>query len=720
MNRASWLARALSVAARSAVHGLAWALLVFSLSSPGMAAVAFVAGALGCAGGGRLGTTQFRSWVIVVFAACFAALGTWFRAWLTAPDFWAELLGPIGAVTAADLVAAVVYPAAVSAVFRALSVRRGGFAVFELLLVAVAFAQLFVPHRGGAINRPFGLTDPMIALGWDPTWLFVVMGGAATALGLLLLLKEQRFGRLLFHLGIMAALLGLIIGLTPVLGMPAPPVGAGLGLRPGEKPSEGESSDPNKASTGPVRNELQFRDDYSDASTPVPVAVVLFHDDYSPPSGVYYFRQGAFSQYNGRKLVVSGSEAIDDDLIASYPSETQRIEGAPAGSVHRGPLETTVALMADHTQPFGLEAPVEVEPMQNPDPSRFRRVYLVRSAVLTADYSVMLDYDLGAEAWTQAQWRHYTQSPDDPRYAELARQIAFELPEELRDNAVAKALAVAGWLSEEGVYSLKNAHGGAEDPTASFLFGDRTGYCVHFAHAATYMMRALGIPSRVATGYAVAESARRGGSSLVLAGAASHAWPEVYVDGFGWVVVDVYPDQALDAPPEPVDPDLQRLLGELARGASPIPISATDLPRLKEMARRLSWATGTWFLSLLGVALLVLYVIKLWRRIAPSFSSADGLPRVVYRAELDRLSDVALRRRMGESREAFARRLQTAVPGFSALTEAHIGAAFGRARPDPELLKRDAQLVRRDLRIRFPRWKRLVGLLTPWSWVRSR
>ena len=69
------------------------------------------------------------------------------------------------------------------------------FAVLELLLVAVAFAQLLVPHRHGAINRPFYLADWIIALGWDPTWLFLFMGGTATVLGLVLLLREQRFGR---------------------------------------------------------------------------------------------------------------------------------------------------------------------------------------------------------------------------------------------------------------------------------------------------------------------------------------------------------------------------------------------------------------------------------------------------------------------------------------------------------------------------------------------
>ena len=147
---------------------------------------------------------------------------------------------------------------------------------------------------------------------------------------------------------------------------------------------------------------------------------------------------------------------------------------------------------------------------------------------------------------------------------------------------------MTGWLGREGIYSLKNEHSDAEDPTASFLFGDRTGYCVHFAHAATYLMRSLGVPARVATGYAVSESARQGGSSLLLSGAASHAWPEVFIDDFGWVVLDVYPERALDPPEQPMDADLQRLLGELARGASPIPLSATDLPKIKELARRIT------------------------------------------------------------------------------------------------------------------------------------
>jgi hypothetical protein len=447
---------------------------------------------------------------------------------------------------------------------------------------------------------------------------------------------------------------------------------------------------------------------------------VLFHDDYSPPSGVYYFRQGAFSQYNGRKLVVSGRQDIDNDLIPYFPTRLIEIQDAPEANENRGPLETTIALMADHRQPFALEAPVEVEPMQNPSPNRFRRVYRATSGVLTADYASMLDGRLGSPDWSKEQWAHYTEAPPDPRYTELAAEIATGLPDGLSDNPIAKAFAITGWLGEEGIYSLKNDHSGAEDPTASFLFGDRTGYCVHFSHAATYLMRGLGVPARVATGYAVSESARQGGSSLLLSGAASHAWPEIYIDGFGWVVLDVYPERALDPPEQPMDADLQRLLGELARGASPIPLSATDLPKIKELARRMTLTAGTWLLALLACVLAFLYFVKLWRRLAPSWARAGTLPRVVYRAELDRIGEVAIRREPGESRESFANRICDRLPSFEPLTTSHVAAAFGGHESDPRQLRDEATRVRRDIRSGFPLWKRFLGLITPWSWLRSK
>jgi hypothetical protein len=301
-----------------------------------------------------------RTSAIVVGAVLLIAMVAALRSSLTHGSMLAAALGPIGALRLAGVLTALLVAAISSTAMRAGSRRKPIFAVFELLLVAVAFAQLFVPHRHGAINRPFYLADWIIALGWDPTWLFLFMGGTATVFGLVLLLREQRFGRAVVNLGVVALLLAMIVVATPMLGMPPPPDGGGgLGLRPEQ--SDGKDGGREKQERGgPTASELEFRNKYNTGGSRVPVAVVLFHDDYSPPSGVYYFRQGAFSQFNGRKLVVSGRQDIDNDLIPHFPTRLIEIENAPPANDNRGPLETTVALMADHTQPFALEAPIEV------------------------------------------------------------------------------------------------------------------------------------------------------------------------------------------------------------------------------------------------------------------------------------------------------------------------------------------------------------------------
>ncbi len=717
----SFVVGALTEGGRAAIHGLAWAVLVAAMAPPGAASAAFAGGFIGSLLGASIARTRLRTSVVALGAVVAIAVVVGLRWALTGGSTLAAVIGPVGAMRAAAILTALLCPAIVSAALRTSSSRRAIFAVLELLLVAVAFTQLFMPHRHGAINRPFYLADWIIALGWDPTWLFLFMGGTATVLGLVLLLQAQRFGRALLNLGVVGLLLALIVIATPMVGMPPPPPGGGgLGLRPDEAQGKKEDKGQQGQRRGPSNSELEFRDKYNAGGARVPVAVVLFHDDYSPPSGVYYFRQGAFSQYNGRKLVTSGRRDVDRDLIPNFPTRPLEITDAPPTNENRGPLETTIALMADHTQPFALEAPVEVEPMQNPYPNRFRRVYRAVSGVLTSDYTAMIDADLGSPKWSEDQWAHYTGGPPDPRYGELALEIVSEVPEDLSDSRVAKAFSVAAWLGREGIYSLKNEHSGAEDPTASFLFGDLTGYCVHFAHAATYLLRSLGVPSRVATGYAVSESARQGGSSLLLSGAASHAWPEIYLDGFGWVVLDVYPERALDPPEQPMDADLQRLLGELARGASPLPLSATDLPRIKELARRMSITIGTWTAILLGAVLIFLFGVKGWRRFAPQWSSAAALSRVVYRAELDRIAEVSVLRAPGESRESFAKRICDQLPSFERLTRVHIASAFGRHQPDSGSLRRDAQAVRREIRRRFPAWKRFLGLITPWSWLRAK
>jgi hypothetical protein len=229
-------------------------------------------------------------------------------------------------------------------------------------------------------------------------------------------------------------------------------------------------------------------------------------------------------------------------------------------------------------------------------------------------------------------------------------------------------------------------------------------------------MRSVGLTARVGTGYAVAEANREGGSALLLRNSDQHAWPEVYIAGAGWVVADVSPQTVVGPTAEPPDPQLQRLLGEMARGSQPVDDAIAPPRPMRELAREVGWP---FILGMLG-SLLTLIVLgygnKLWRRLA------RGTPRLVYRAALDRLSEGGLRRRWGESPESFAARLATSIPSLRRLTDRHLAAAFGRHAGDAMVRKmnEDARALKVEYGRAVPWWRRLLGVLNPFSWLLTR
>lgn len=712
-------------AVRALVYGLCAAVFIWPLASLSSA----VAGGLGAGVGALLGLRVARErlrspWLLVSALGAALLLGLLLGA-VGRSAALAALLSPTRFFDLVDALRFGLIALPLALGLSALSARHRALAFVEVGLGGMMVSQLVAEHRHGAINRPFEIADPILSAGGDPAVVFYALGGAAVVLLALVLIKERSLFRLLIDVGLIG-LIVLLAGLGASSGvLPRPePQGGGLGLT--GKPEDGQQGKGQGGGRSRSDNDsLEFRDQERNKDQQTPVAVVLLHDDYSPPNGVYYFRQGAFSQFNGRRLVSTTRDGLDRDVANGFPVDEFDVTGAPEAGSERATLESTVALLADHTRPFGLESPTSFQAAQNPNPERFRRVYKVVSSALTGDFMTMVGREAGSAKWSAEDRAEYLKLPSDPRYHELAREITDKLPPELASDPMLKAWAVSDWLSKEGTYSLKSKHASAEDPTAHFLFGDKIGYCVHFAHAATYLMRALGVPARVATGYAIEESARQGGSAILVSSGAAHAWPEIYLQDVGWVIVDVQPQRTLDPAPQPPDADLQRLLGQLARGIRPLPPDGGPPSTywkdwLRDFARWGATAFGQVALALL----LALYLAKLWRRFAPAFARrGPSLARLAYRAELDRLAEVGITRRRGESREAFAERVRAELPSFAALTAVHVGSRFGSLRAEqsaPGELKTLATHVRTE-RARAYGWlRRALGVLVPWSFLKAR
>lgn len=84
-----------------------------------------------------------------------------------------------------------------------------------------------------------------------------------------------------------------------------------------------------------------------------------------------------------------------------------------------------------------------------------------------------------------------------------------------------------------------------EDFVKWFLQEAKEGNSVHFAAAATMMLRACGMPARYVVGYAAPASLfsrqEDGSYQAVLEDDNAHAWAEVYREGIGWTVVETTP-----------------------------------------------------------------------------------------------------------------------------------------------------------------------------------
>jgi hypothetical protein len=77
-------------------------------------------------------------------------------------------------------------------------------------------------------------------------------------------------------------------------------------------------------------------------------------------------------------------------------------------------------------------------------------------------------------------------------------------------------------------------------PLEEFLFLRKTGYCEHYATAMAIMLRTVGIPARLVTGFLATEW-NEYGSYYVVRQQDAHAWIEVYLPHSGWVMMDPTP-----------------------------------------------------------------------------------------------------------------------------------------------------------------------------------
>jgi transglutaminase-like putative cysteine protease len=186
-------------------------------------------------------------------------------------------------------------------------------------------------------------------------------------------------------------------------------------------------------------------------------------------------------------------------------------------------------------------------------------------------------------------------------------------------------------------YSLDAPERASGDAISDFLT-DKKGYCVQFSSAMTIMARTMGIPARIGVGYATGQEAD-GGYDVSMQD--SHAWPELYFEGAGWVRFEPTPGGPAGDPPkwtlasgaqeEESDDETESPSPseEPSESASPTEGGGADEPSEEETSTQAAQPAGADMSTYLWGGLIVLVILLLaaipaiWRSILRSRRTND-------------------------------------------------------------------------------------------------
>jgi len=263
-----------------------------------------------------------------------------------------------------------------------------------------------------------------------------------------------------------------------------------------------------------------------------------------------YLRGLAFDHYNGRSwssgsrnrrslgLIADGTFAVRSGGSRAPLSEPLRQD------ILLEALDTSVLFAAPFAEYVSGEfIGVQVDGMTGlhltyPSSSR------IRYSVISRERQIMTDEQVAPELDYSSSVRdRYLQLP------EASDQVA-ELAHRVTDRAATpydKISAVLRHLSSNYHYSLDADTTTSSRPIDDFLFTRKTGYCEHYATAMVLMLRGIGIPARLVTGFLATEWNDFGGYYTVRQRDA-HAWVEVYYPHSGWITMDPTPAGALTPP----------------------------------------------------------------------------------------------------------------------------------------------------------------------------
>jgi transglutaminase-like putative cysteine protease len=299
------------------------------------------------------------------------------------------------------------------------------------------------------------------------------------------------------------------------------------------------------------------------------------------PPNARYWRAVVFDQFHGR------SWQNTDDTLVPFGADHEAVPMVPYQSRHVITSTVTVvgpsmSVLPMAAQPLWITQPTraslsyvnmavdrassradEIGTSQRVDTVSFARSrvpldagdsYVVTSFLTQAPESWLQRAGASYPTWVADR---YLQLPDSvpDRVKQLAEDITASY-----DTPYDKASAIESFLRSEIEYNEQiEAPPPDRDPVDYILFDLKQGYCDYYASSMAVMLRSLGIPSRIVSGYAQGHfNPDRQVYEVLLQDA--HTWVEVFFPEYGWIEFE--PTAAQPAIVRPVEPESVDTSGE--------------------------------------------------------------------------------------------------------------------------------------------------------------
>ncbi len=249
-------------------------------------------------------------------------------------------------------------------------------------------------------------------------------------------------------------------------------------------------------------------------------------------------------------------------------------------------------------------------------------------------------------------------------------------------NMYAAATDIESYLHQNFTYNTHNPNPPTNEDATAWFLQRKQGFCTFFASAMALMGRALGMPTRIVSGYAAGAYDGKT-NSFIVRGTQAHTWTQIYFAQYGWVnfeptstfspFVRAQPNeqgvgpQGPNHPPVPTPNNAQRGRTQLNNSNTPI-IAGTGVGSIAAFALDLG--------ALALIILLIAGAVTLWwRSLFKNYSPvARGFARLTM---LGAWAGIAPKR--SQTPREYASQLATAAPVQREAIE-RVGALYARER----------------------------------------